>query len=399
MPQNATPPRLIFITLVLITFISPLAVHMFVPAMPLIKHDFNISDQLAFATLSLTTITMAFTTILFGGLSDQWGRKKLLIAGLSLYTIGAVTCWLAANIESLLVGRILQGGGAGCSIVLARAIARDIYGMDRIASVIANLTAAYVLGPLLSPMIGGFIIAWQGWRTLFVTVSLIGLAILLLVSRFLPETNLPAQPIARFFVILKNMGKSYGQLLKTPQFSAYAFIPGGGSGVFFAHVISSPFLAIETLKISPASFGTYFIMMPLGYMTGNLLSGRVGNRASIGFMTIGGSTLCLLIVFGEWLWYYFGGLSIMGLMVPGALLGIAQGMCLPYAQAGAMKINPSLAGSAAAAVVFTQLLFAGIAEQTVGFLADGTIHPTLIVMFGFSILSLSSAIFAERQNH
>ncbi|NKB20235.1 MAG: Bcr/CflA family efflux MFS transporter [Alphaproteobacteria bacterium] len=391
LPQH----RFIFITLVAITFISPLANHMFIPAMPLVKQEFQIGDELAFATLSLTMMTMAFTSIVYGGISDEWGRKRVLLSGLALYTIGAEICWFAPNIEMLLGGRMLQGAGAGCGIVLARAIARDVYGMEKISAVIANLTAAYVLGPLLAPVIGSYLVGWEGWRFLFIPISVIGLVLIGIVYFGLPETHAPVREKPPFSVIVRNILRNYFQLLKVPRFAAYALMPGCLSGVFFANAAASAFLAIETLGISTRDFGHWFLWMPAGFMLGNLISGQIGNRLSIGMMTIGGASLCLLIVAFQWFWNATAGLSIGGIMIPGAMLGIAQGMCMPYAQTGAMRVNPALAGSASGAVVFSQLFLAGAAEQSVGFLSDGTLIPVLYVMFGFSCVALTAAIFAE----
>ena len=395
--MSEQPPRhqLIFITLVAITFISPLANHMFIPATPLVKEDFGIGDELAFATLSLTMMTMAITSLIYGGVSDQWGRKKVLLFGLALYTIGAEVCWFAPNIEILLVGRILQGAGAGCGIVLARAIARDVYGMKKISSVIANLTAAYVLGPLLAPTIGSFLVGWEGWRFIFIPISIIGILLIGVVHYALPETKNPTTRKESFTVIIKNMAHTYARLLKIPRFSAYALMPGCLSGVFFANATASAFLAKEALGLSTELFGVWFLWMPLGFMLGNLISGQIGDRISIGTMTIGGAGFCLIIVFAQWIWFENFGLSIGGIMIPGAALGIAQGMCMPYAQTGAMRVNPSYAGSASGAVVFSQLFLAGAAEQSVGFLSDGTLTPVLFVMLGFSIIAISAAIFAQ----
>ena len=389
--MSEQPPRhqLIFITLVAITFISPLANHMFIPATPLVKEDFGIGDELAFATLSLTMMTMAITSLIYGGVSDQWGRKKVLLFGLALYTIGAEVCWFAPNIEILLVGRILQGAGAGCGIVLARAIARDVYGMKKISSVIANLTAAYVLGPLLAPTIGGFLVGWEGWRFIFIPISIIGILLIGVVHYALPETKNPTARKESFTVIIKNTAQNYARLLKIPRFSAYALMPGCLSGVFFANATASAFLAKEALGLSTELFGVWFLWMPLGFMLGNLISGQIGDRISIGTMTIGGAGFCLIIVFAQWIWFENFGLSIGGIMIPGAALGIAQGMCMPYAQTGAMRVNPSYAGSASGAVVFSQLFLACAAEQSVGFLSDGTLTPVLFVMLGFSIISIS----------
>jgi DHA1 family bicyclomycin/chloramphenicol resistance-like MFS transporter len=165
--------------------------------------------------------------------------------------------------------------------------------------------------------------------------------------------------------------------------------------VFFANATASAILAKETLGMSTEDFGLWFLWMPAGFMLGNLISGQIGNRLSIGLMTIGGASLCLMIVGIQWIWHAAAGLSIVGIIIPGAALGIAQGICMPYAQTGALRVNPALAGTASGAVVFSQLFFAGVAEQSVGFLFDGTLIPVMYVMFGFSIVALSAAIFAE----
>ncbi len=131
--------------------------------------------------MSLAMLSMAFFTVAYGGSSHRFGRKRVLLGGLVLFTCGAASCMAAANLPMLLAGRILQGAGAGCGVVLARAIARDVYGQDRVAQVIAYLTAAYVLGPMFAPLIGGQLTALFGRRALFVLASVVGLVVILAV--------------------------------------------------------------------------------------------------------------------------------------------------------------------------------------------------------------------------
>ena len=173
--RKMPPPRFIFPAVVAITFIAPLAIHMIIPALPIIKNDLLVDDTMAFATISLVMVVMAFATVVYGGLSDQWGRKPVLLAGLALYVIGAELSWFATDIYTLLIGRVIQAAGAGCGVVIARAITRDIYGMERIASMIANLTAAYVIGVTLAPPLGGVLIELLGWRSVFMLATIIGL--------------------------------------------------------------------------------------------------------------------------------------------------------------------------------------------------------------------------------
>ena len=394
MSSSPPPPRYIFAVLVSVTFIAPLANHMFLPAMPVVKADFGIGNELAFATLSVTMMTMAFATVVYGGFADQWGRKRVLLGGLALYTIGAEVCWFAPDIWTLLFGRMIQGAGAGCGIVLARAIARDVYGMERISSVIAKLTAAYVLGPLISPTLGGFLIAWEGWRMLFLVVTAIGLTLIALVYFKLPETHFPAQTRQGARHIVGGVVRNFSELMRVTRFNAYAIMPGFMSGTFFSFATAWSFLAIETLGLTAQQFSLWFLFLPAGFMLGNIMSGQIGNRASITFMTIGGTFLNIVIVLGTWLGHEIWGLTIWHMAVPGFTFGIAQGMCMPYAQTGALRVNPTLAGSASGAVVFSQLFCAGAGEQIMGLIADGTLYPVLVVAGGFGIAAICAALVA-----
>ena len=182
--------------------------------------------------------------------------------------------------------------------------------------------------------------------------------------------------------------------MQVPRFNAYALIPGCLSGAFFSFATAWSFLARESLGISTQEYGVWFLFLPAGFMFGNLMSGRIGNRASVTFMTIGGALLNLLMLIGLWMSHEIWGLSIWLMAIPGFMLGIAQGMCMPYSQMGAMQVNPALAGSASGAVVFCQLFFSGAGEQTVGWIADGTLYPVMTVMFGFSIAAIVAAIVA-----
>ncbi|HEX2473322.1 MAG TPA: MFS transporter, partial [Lacipirellulaceae bacterium] len=224
-----------FIALVSVTFIGPLSIHLFIPAMPAVKEAFGVSTGMAQLTLSLGMLSMAFFTIAYGGLSDRFGRKRVLLGGLVLFTCGAASCMAAANLPMLLAGRILQGAGAGCGVVLARAIARDVYGQDRVAQVIAYLTAAYVLGPMFAPMIGGQLTTLFGWRALFVLASAVGLVVILAVAFAVPETR------GRNAAAPRGVFAGYKSLLRRPRFVGFMLQPGMMSAAFYTQATAASF--------------------------------------------------------------------------------------------------------------------------------------------------------------
>jgi DHA1 family bicyclomycin/chloramphenicol resistance-like MFS transporter len=364
-----------FIALVSVTFIGPLSLHLFIPALPVVKEGFGVSTAMAQLTMSLAMLAMAFFTVAYGGLSDRFGRKRVLLGGLVLFTCGAATCMFAANMPMLLAGRILQGAGAGCGVVLARAIARDVYGQDRVAQVIAYLTAAYVLGPMVAPPIGGQLTAAFGWRALFVLASAFGLLVILAVIFGVPETR------ARSAAAPHGVFAGYRLLLRRQRFVGYMLQPGLQSGAFFTQATAASFLAAEHLGADAATIGLWFFAFPIGFMTGSFISGRIGASRSIEFMTILGGVIgvanaVLLVV-----WLYFGGVSMAALYFPGIFVSLAQGLSMPYAQAGAMAVDNRLAGSASGAVVFSQFFWPAALQQLTGLLADGTWVPMASVHF------------------
>ena len=379
-----------FIALVSVTFIGPLSLHLFIPAMPAVKEAFGVSTGMAQLTMSLAMFSMAFFTVAYGGLSDRFGRKRVLLGGLVLFTCGAASCMAAANMPMLLAGRILQGAGAGCGVVLARAIARDVYGQDRVAQVIAYLTAAYVLGPMLAPPIGGHLTVLFGWRALFVLASVVGLVVILAVAFAVPETRTRSGGAPR------GVFAGYKSLLRRPRFVGFMLQPGMMSAAFFTQATAASFLATEHLGADAAKIGLWFFAFPIGFMTGSFISGRVGARRSTEFMTILGGVIGVangVLLIG---WLYFGGISMAALYIPGMFVSLAQGLSMPYAQAGAMAVDTELAGSASGAVVFSQLFWPAALQQLTGLLADGTWVPMAMVHFAAVIVALLAGWLAAR---
>ncbi|HUB94653.1 MAG TPA: MFS transporter, partial [Stellaceae bacterium] len=164
----AAPPKLRFaVALAAVTLISPLAVHLYLPLLPDIRLTFGVSAALAELSFTITLATMAVATLVYGSLSDRFGRRPVLLSGLALFLAGSVVSALAPSIEALIAGRLVQAVGAACGTTITRTMARDAYGADRLVKAIAYLTMAYTLGPMVAPPVGGYIDDRFGWRGVF----------------------------------------------------------------------------------------------------------------------------------------------------------------------------------------------------------------------------------------
>src|SRR5512147_425103 len=379
-----------FIALVSVTFIGPLSLHLFIPAMSAVKQAFGVSTGVAQLTMSLAMLSMAFFTVAYGGLSDRYGRRRVLLGGLVLFTCGAATCLASTNLPMLLAGRVLQGAGAGCGVVLARAIARDVYGQERVAQVIAYLTAAYVLGPMVAPPIGGQLTTLFGWRALFVLASAVGLLVIVAVALAVPETR------ARTAAAPRGVFTGYRSLLRRPRFVGFMLQPGMMSAAFYTQATAASFLAAEHLGADAAKIGLWFFAFPIGFMSGSFISGRIGANRSIEFMTLLGGVIGVvngILLIG---WLYFGGVSMAALYIPGMFVSLAQGLSMPYAQAGAMAVDTELAGSASGAVVFSQFFWPAALQQLTGLLADNSWVPMAAVHFAAVTGALLAGWMAAR---
>jgi len=378
-----------------VTLIAPLAIHLFLPVMPAVKSAFGISNALTELTFSITLGAMAVVTLVYGSLSDRYGRRPVLLSGLVLFLLGSAIAAIAGSIAMLITGRLIQAIGAGCGLTLTRAIARDAYGPETLVKAIAYLTMAYTLGPMIAPPLGGLLMDIFGWRSAFWFALIAGLVITLLAYFILFETRNPRD----FDERSRGVAHHYALLIGNARFMAFVLQSGFMSFMFFAIAAASPFLMKELLGRSATEYGLYFMFFPLGYCTGNLISSRLSGRVGIETMVLTGALICVFVVATQAALIFGGFLSPLVLFVPGGMISFSQGLALPNAQAGAMRVMPMVAGTAAGLGVFFQMLLSAVSAELYGLLADGTPLPMIALSSAGALSALLTAIasFAMRR--
>jgi len=370
-----------------LTLLTPITIHLFFPVIPAIKADFEISDALTQLAFSAGVFGLAFSTLAYGALADRYGRRPVLLTGLVLFLLGSVLSALATSFGVLLAGRLIQAVGAGSGITLARAIARDVYGPGRLVKAIAYLTMFFALGGLTTPALGGYLVDVATWRSVFVFTSVAGLAVILGTYFLIPETGSQIRVEGR-----ASMATELLELVRHPRFCALVIHTGCSTAAFLTLATASSTFMKELLHKSATEFGLYFAMVPIGFVVGTVISSRIGNRAPVGRMVLIGASIGLAAVVVQSSLLLLGYLTPLVLFVPGTFMTLAQGLSLPFAQAGAMATVPRLAATAAGIGVFMQNFMGAGVAQIYGILADGTIVPLVQTTIAMAVLGLVTAL-------
>ena len=385
--MTAKPGLLFAFALAAISFVGPLAVHLFLPVIPAVKAALHLSSSLAQLTFSIALFGMAFSTLFYGSLSDRYGRRPVLLSGLALFLVGSAISAFAVSVSTLVLGRLVQAIGAGCGITLGRAIAQDVYGPQHLVKVIAYLTMAYTIGPMISPIVGGILIDAFGWRSAFAFALVFG-AVIAACAYFVIFETRPPSPKNQVRV---NVLRSYGELFGHVRFTAFVLQSGFMTGAFLATATAASNLMKDMLQRPSTEFGIYFLLFPFGYLFGNFITSRIGNRAANETMVLTGSLFLIVTIAIQSALLLGGYVTPLSLFVPGFFITMSQGLSLSYAQAGAMATNLKLAGTAAGIGVFMQNFLGAAFAQLYGFLADGTVTPLTEVTAICAICSVCAA--------
>ncbi len=380
------------IALTAVSLIGPLSIHMFLPLMPAVKEAFGISSAVVGLTFSVTLFVIAIATLLYGGLSDRFGRRPVMLIGLGLFLAGTLMAALSVGIGMLFAGRLLQALGAGCGVTLARAMARDTYGADGFVRIIALLTAAYTLGPMSAPLIGGTLLDFFGWRSVFWFAFAAGCAITLTAFLVLKETHSGRGKVAGGFV------RSHLRLMSNPRFLAYVLQSGISSGTFMAMATAAPFMMKDLLGRSSTEFGLFFLCFPFGYFCGTFVASRLTRRVRLDDMVLFGSAFTALAVLVQSAFILGGSLTALLIFLPGFLVTFGQGLAMPNAQAGAIQVDPALAGTASGLGVFVQMMLGALFSQTYSLVANGTPYPMVAVTLVGGVLTLATGLTPTLMN-
>lgn len=390
-PQRAIAlpaPRILLGLIAASMMLQPLSTDLYLASLPHLASYFDASPALVQQTLSGFVIAFGTAQLVVGPLSDRYGRRPVLLAGLAVYVGASVACAFAPTMSALIAGRIVQALGACSAVLIARALVRDAYAPAQGAHVLSQVSSLLAAAPILGPILGGYLQVAFGWRAAFVALTVFATVLGLALWRLLGETNLHKDPGA---LKIAGLAANYGRVLRSPTFWAYA-APGALSyGSIFVFISGSSVVLIRVLGVPTQYYGYCFAFGVVGYLSGTIVCRRLlkrfGVERTLGWGALGSAAAGLL----------FAALILAGLhhwtTVVGAqfLVMFAHGINFPCAQTGAVAPFPRQAGAAAGLLGFMMMACAFAIGTWVGASFDGTVYPLAFTSAAVGLALLVSA--------
>ncbi|WP_169752977.1 multidrug effflux MFS transporter [Campylobacter mucosalis] len=348
---------------------GPFVIDLYLPALPLISHSFHTSASMTQLTLTTSMAGLAIGQLFIGPISDKFGRKLPLTISLIIYTISTIAIFFTKSIEMFIFMRVIQGFSSAGSVVISRAIARDLYSGHELTKFFSLMMVINSLAPILSPILGSILIKFAEWHSIFIVLSMIG--IVLFVANFNFKESLPEH--RRLKVPLLSTYATYKELLVYKKFMIFVGILTFTLGSMFAYIAASPFIFQEFYALSSAKFAICFGANGLSLTIGAFIASRIKEKSALSVGIFGLMVSCLYLAFV--LNFKLGVLFVIfGFFIQ----MFFSGFIFPTASALAMNCGQNYAGSASAMLGFFPFLLGGIVSPMVG-LGDIFLSTTIVI--------------------
>lgn len=364
-----------------------MSVDLYTPSFPAIQQDFQTTLSRVQLTLSLFLLGFSCSHPIFGPWSDKIGRKTPLLIGIGLNIVGSIICIFSPSILFLILGRFMQGFGIGSCNSVGRSLARDLLSASELAKLGAQIGMVSVLFLALSPTLGGYLQNYFGWRSNFIFLSIVGIALITACFFFLPETNQSKNPGA---TSLKVMKANYQILLKSPIFMGYTLCACFASAGIVTYLTIAPFLLQKIFGLTPIEFGKLAFIVAGGVFLSGVLNYFFVAQKGIRFMLALGSVIMFMSGVILLICIFLNVVSVVSFMFSVASFSIGGGLTFMNAFPGAFGPFPHIAGTTAALYGFMQDMTAAMVSYSIamiGLTSPLMFTATLILLSSLAVLS------------
>ncbi len=387
-PAPVRPKPSLFL-LVAMTGLGPFTMQIVIPSMPVMAAALAVPYGTVQLTLTLYLIGVAAGQLLYGPMSDRYGRKPLLLAGLGLYLLGSAAAAVAPNAGLLILARVMQAAGGCAGLVLGRAMVRDAYPREQAASVIGYVSTAMSVAPMVSPLLGSVLTERFGWRSTMLACLVMGGPLWLAMRARLPETLAQKTPLPG----LAGMLGAYVQLLRLPAFRAYCGVVAFSTGVFFAFASGTPVVVVNGMGHPPTHLAAAMMLLALSWSAGTFTTARLSVRLGVPKLLrlgtgliLGGGALAVLLLF-------FAPPNLFLFFLPMMVMAFGNGVAQPSAIAAAVGVRPGLAGTASGLVGALQMGFGALMTVAAGATEGGGGGATVACML---LCAAGTQVFLRR---
>lgn len=385
---RAAIPSWLPLLLGLLTAVGPISTDMYLPAFPAIEASLGLRSGSAQVTLATWFAGLAVGQLVQGSLADRYGRRGPLIAGTVLYTVANVGCALAPDLVTLAAMRFLAACGGSASMVIPRAVVRDISDGHAAARLMSKLILVMGAAPILAPALGGAVLGFASWHAIFWITSAYGALCCLLVWRFLPDTLPKANRIQLGAASLLDR---YARVARDGAFLSYALTAGFGMFGMFAYIGGSPAVFIQRFGLNPTTYGALFGVSAAAFIAGSQVAPRLLPRFGAARVLRAGVRCYLLATVTLLALALLGVGGPAGIVLPVMAAMGSMGFVMPVSSVGALSRHAAQAGSASALMGMIGFVLAALSGVLVGAFSDGTARPFAALM----VLGAVGAVLAD----
>ncbi|MBL41293.1 MAG: hypothetical protein CMM49_01380 [Rhodospirillaceae bacterium] len=393
--NKSSPPSLTF--LLMATMVGIFATNLYLPSFSNIALDLNASSQSVQLTLTVFLFSFGIFQLLHGPLSDQIGRKKVMIFGLFIFIVASFGAALANSINFLIVMRVLQAIGGSTGMVIARAMVRDVYERDESAKVMAYVGMGSGVSAAAAPLIGGLLQDLTGdWRWGFYSLAIFAVIPLIIIIFLVEETFTPLKKNENK---LNSITYSFLTLLKSKKYLLYTLGSGTLNSCFFSFAAAAPFILNNLIDSSASRIGIILLYISIGFLIGNLLSTKLNKRISLEKIVLVGITICFTGIFIFFILAFLNLYNEVVISIPMTVYGFGSGLVIPTAGVIAVSVDKNIVGTGSALYGFNIFIMGAISTLFSSFIIHKNQIPVSIIMMVFVSIAVICFYFGYKNKN